>query len=102
MVVDIVLSILSFMKKYERVIDKDRILRHEIKNEFLVVKAKLLDSQDNEEVVNYGLISGYNNGNGLIVKNTFATPQGEMKFVYNDSGKWNFCKRKAGREKSNH
>lgn len=46
-------KLLEFMTTYENEIEQQRILRHEIKNEFLVVRAKLLDSQDNEEVISY-------------------------------------------------
>ena len=46
-------KLLEFMTTYEEEIENQRILRHEIKNEFLVVKAKILDSQDNEEIVHY-------------------------------------------------
>lgn len=46
-------KLLEFMTTYENEIEQQRILRHEIKNEFLVVRAKLLDLQKNEEVVHY-------------------------------------------------
>lgn len=46
-------KLLEFMTTYETEIEQQRILRHEIKNEFLVVRAKLLDSQKNDEIVNY-------------------------------------------------
>ena len=43
----------EFMTTYEEEIENQRILRHEIKNEFLVVRAKLLDSQKKDEIVYY-------------------------------------------------
>lgn len=46
-------KLLEFMTTYEEEIENQRILRHEIKNEFLVVRAKLLDSQDNNEIISY-------------------------------------------------
>lgn len=46
-------KLLEFMTTYEEEIENQRILRHEIKNEFLVVRAKLLDSQKNDEIVRY-------------------------------------------------
>jgi len=46
-------KLLEFMTTYEEEIENQRILRHEIKNEFLVVRAKLLDSQKNKEIVHY-------------------------------------------------
>lgn len=46
-------KLLEFMTTYENEIEQQRILRHEIKNEFLVVRAKLLDSQKKDEIVYY-------------------------------------------------
>lgn len=46
-------KLLEFMTTYEEEIENQRILRHEIKNEFLVVRAKLIDSQKNEDIINY-------------------------------------------------
>lgn len=43
----------EFMTTYEEEIENQRILRHEIKNEFLVVRAKLTDSQKNDDVISY-------------------------------------------------
>ena len=38
-------------KTYENEIEKQRILRHETKNEFLAIKAKLYDKQKNKEII---------------------------------------------------
>ena len=46
-------KLLEFMKKYEQEAEKQRILRHETKNEFLAIKAKLYDKQKNKEVIEY-------------------------------------------------
>lgn len=46
-------KLLEFMTTYEEEIENQRILRHEIKNEFLVVKAKLVDSEKNADIVKY-------------------------------------------------
>lgn len=46
-------SLLEFMKKYEQEAESQRILRHETKNEFLAIKAKLYDKQKNKEVIEY-------------------------------------------------
>ena len=46
-------KLLEFMTTYEEEIENQRMLRHEIKNEFLVVRAKLLDSQNNDEIIHY-------------------------------------------------
>ena len=41
------------MTTYENEIEKQRILRHETKNEFLAIKAKLYDKQKNKEIIDY-------------------------------------------------
>lgn len=46
-------KLLEFMKQYEQEAEKQRILRHETKNEFLAIKAKLYDKQKNKEVIEY-------------------------------------------------
>lgn len=46
-------KLLEFMKKYEQEAENQRILRHETKNEFLAIKAKLYDKQKNKEVIEY-------------------------------------------------
>ena len=46
-------KLLEFMKKYEQEAESQRILRHETKNEFLTIKAKLYDKQKNKEVIEY-------------------------------------------------
>lgn len=46
-------KLLEFMTTYENEIEKQRILRHETKNEFLAIKAKLYDKQKNKEIIDY-------------------------------------------------
>lgn len=46
-------KLLEFMTTYENEIEKQRILRHETKNEFLTIRAKICDNQENEEIVSY-------------------------------------------------
>lgn len=46
-------KLLEFMKQYEQEAENQRILRHETKNEFLAIKAKLYDKQKNKEVIEY-------------------------------------------------
>lgn len=46
-------NLLEFMTTYENEIEKQRILRHETKNEFLAIRAKLCDNQKNKEIVGY-------------------------------------------------
>lgn len=46
-------KLLEFMSTYELEIEKQRILRHETKNEFLTIKAKICDKQKEQEIINY-------------------------------------------------
>ena len=46
-------KLLEFMTSYENEIEKQRILRHETKNEFLAIKAKICDKQKNREIIEY-------------------------------------------------
>jgi len=46
-------KLLEFMTTYETEIEKQRILRHETKNEFLAIKAKLCDKQKDKEIIDY-------------------------------------------------
>ena len=46
-------NLLEFMTTYENEIEKQRILRHETKNEFLTIRAKICDNQENKEIINY-------------------------------------------------
>jgi len=46
-------QLLEFMKTYELEIENQRTLRHETKNEFLAIRSKIQDKQENEEIVKY-------------------------------------------------
>ncbi len=46
-------KLLEFMTTYENEIEKQRIQRHEAKNEFLTIKAKIQDKQKNKEIIDY-------------------------------------------------
>lgn len=46
-------KLLAFMTTYENEIEKQRILRHEIKNEFRTIRAKICDQQENKEIIEY-------------------------------------------------
>lgn len=46
-------KLLEYMESYEKEIEKQRILRHETKNEFLTIKGKLCDKQNTKEIVEY-------------------------------------------------
>ena len=61
--------LLSFMKKYERVIDKDRILRHEILNNLLVLNSIEDKNTDEYNVMLKDLIKTYSNDSEIKSKN---------------------------------
>ena len=46
-------KLLEFMTTFENEIEKQRILRHEIKNEFRTIKAKICDKQESKEIIEY-------------------------------------------------
>ena len=46
-------KLLEFMTTYENEIENQRILRHEIKNEFRTIRAKICDKQANKEIIEY-------------------------------------------------
>lgn len=46
-------KLLEFMTTYENEIENQRILRHEIKNEFRTIRAKICDQQENKEIIEY-------------------------------------------------
>lgn len=46
-------QLLEFMTTYEEEIEKQRILRHETKNEFLAIRAKICDKEKEEAIVKY-------------------------------------------------
>lgn len=46
-------KLLEFMTTYENEIEKQRMLRHETKNEFLSIRGKIHDQQANKEIIAY-------------------------------------------------
>ena len=46
-------KLLEFMTSYEKEIEKIRVLRHETKNEFLTIKSKIIDKEENKEIIKY-------------------------------------------------
>ncbi len=46
-------KLLEFMTTYENEIEKQRIMRHETKNEFLTIKGKIQDKQKGKEIIDY-------------------------------------------------
>lgn len=45
--------LLEFIKKYEIEIDNQRMMRHEIKNQLLTIKSKIVDKDREENIINY-------------------------------------------------
>ncbi len=46
-------NLLTFIKKYEAEIDKQRALRHETKNQFLIIKSKIIDKENDSAIIDY-------------------------------------------------
>ena len=46
-------KILNIMKTYEDEIENDRINRHENKNQLITIKSKIIDKQNNNEIIDY-------------------------------------------------
>ena len=46
-------KLLEFMTTYENEIEKQRILRHETKNEFITIKGKIQDKEKGKEIIDY-------------------------------------------------
>lgn len=46
-------KLLEFIKKYELEIDKQRILRHETKNQFVIIKSKIIDKDKESNIIDY-------------------------------------------------
>ncbi len=75
-------ALLEFMAKYEKAIDKDRINRHEMLNNLLLLRSfKNRNSKEFEETIN-DLIETYNNKNIKPIKNIFTLPQGLKGIIY--------------------
>lgn len=46
-------NLLRFIKKYEIEIDSQRILRHESRNQLLIIKSKIVDNDKDEAIIDY-------------------------------------------------
>ena len=46
-------GLLEFMKEYEAEIERQRILRHETKNQLLTIKSKIVDKNDEKQTIEY-------------------------------------------------
>lgn len=46
-------KLLEFIKKYEIIIEEQREIRHESKNQLITVKSKVLNKEDGEEIIKY-------------------------------------------------
>ena len=46
-------KLLEFIKKYEEEIDNQRVLRHETKNQLLIIKSKLIDKDKEASIIKY-------------------------------------------------
>ena len=46
-------KLLEFIKKYEIEIDKQRTMRHEVKNQLLTIKSKIIDKDNSNNIIDY-------------------------------------------------
>lgn len=46
-------KLLEFIKKYEIIVEEQREIRHESKNQLITVKSKVLNKEDGEEIIRY-------------------------------------------------
>ena len=46
-------KLLEFIKKYEEELDNQRTMRHETKNQLLIIKSKIIDNDTQENIINY-------------------------------------------------
>lgn len=46
-------KLLDFIKKYETVIEEQRMIRHEHKNQLITVKSKVSNNEDGQEIIKY-------------------------------------------------
>lgn len=74
-------TLLNFMSKYEKIIDDDRINRHEMLNNLLFLKSfKDKNTSDYNDALD-SLIDTYNK-NGLGIKNIYKLPTGLKGIIY--------------------
>lgn len=74
--------LLNFMKKNEYLIDKDRINKHELLNDLLVLKS--FKDKNSNECVEWldTLIENHKSGNSNMVKNIYKLPTGLKCVIY--------------------
>ena len=89
-------KLLEFMVTYEKEIEEQRILRHENKNNLVAIKSKIIDKDNEKEIVNYidGLLNistkvknekyakyGYLPSNGIKGLFYYKTDEAEQKGI---------------------
>ena len=74
-------ALLSFMSKYEKIIDEDRVTRHQLLNDLLVLKS--ISNKNSKEYNNIldELIDKFTN-KGIKIKNIYNLPSGLKGFFY--------------------
>ena len=74
-------ALLSFMSKYEKTIDEDRINKHELLNDLLILKSlNKNNSKEYNELLN-NLIDKFTN-KGIKIKNVYKLPSGLKGILY--------------------
>lgn len=75
-------ALLKFIKKYEYLIDKDRINRHEMLNNLLVIKSfKNRNSKEFETLID-GFITAYKLTGSKVASNLYNLPSGLKGIIY--------------------
>lgn len=75
-------TLLDFMKKYEIFLDKDRMNRHEIINDLLILKTiKNKNTNEYDEIINE-IIKKYKNNKVTYISNLHKLPSGLKGIIY--------------------
>lgn len=75
-------NLLNFMSKYEKMIDDDRVNRHEMLNNLLILKS--IDNKNSKEYIDIlnELISLYDKKSTTTIKNIYKLPSGLKGIIY--------------------
>ena len=67
-------KLLDFMQIYEEEIEKERIIKHEYKNQLITIKSKIIDNDNENKIIDYI--------NNVIEDESSFTQEGYTKFQY--------------------
>ncbi len=75
-------TLLDFMSKYEKIIDDDRINRHEMLNNLLILKSSVGKSKKEYMEILESIIATYDKKGKETVKNIYKLPSGLKGIIY--------------------